>query len=86
MRALMIAGALAFAAPASAVHAQAVSQNHIDRQKAQCKGPDGKDATNAECKGAGPAPAEKSIFRLDSKGQCRDGDGKAVSAAKCKVS
>ena len=86
MRAIMIVAALAFASAAPAAHAQAISKNQIDRLKAQCKGPDGKDATNAACKGAGPAAAASEIYKLDAKGQCRDGNGKAVKADKCKVS
>ena len=50
----------------------------------QCAGPDGKDATNAQCKGAGPAPAASSIYRQDAKGQCRDENGKAAPADRCK--
>lgn len=86
MRALMIAAALAFAAAAPVVHAQPKDQSpdQTATEHGQCRGPDGKDATNAKCKGAGPAPAASAIYKRDAKGQCRDGDGKAVKAENCK--
>ena len=52
MRAMMIVAALVFASAAPAAHGQAISKSQIERQKAQCQGPDGKDATNPSCKGA----------------------------------
>jgi hypothetical protein len=86
MRALMIAAALAFTAAAPVVHAQPKDQSsdQTAAKNAQCQGPDGKDATNFKCKGAGPAPAASAIFKRDAKGQCRDGNGKAVKAENCK--
>ena len=84
MRALMIAAALAFTAAAPVVHAQTSAQSQTE-EKAQCRGPDGKDATNFKCKGAGPAPAASAIYKRDAKGQCRDGNGKAVKAENCKL-
>ncbi len=86
MRVLIIAAALAFTA-APVVHAQPKdqSQNPTSTRDGQCRGPDGKDATNAACKGAGPAPAASSIYKQDAKGQCRDETGKAVAADKCKL-
>ena len=85
MRALMIAAVLAFAA-APVVQAQPKDQSpdQTATGHGQCRGPDGKDATNAKCKGAGPAPAASAIYKRDAKGQCRDGDGKAVKAENCK--
>jgi hypothetical protein len=77
MRALMIAAALAFTAAVPVVHAQTSSKSPTP---AQCKGPDGKDATNAKCKGAGAAPP---AYKLDAKGVCRNADGKAVKKANC---
>ncbi len=57
----------------------------------KCRGPDGKDATAAACKGAGPASSAGStgagsgdIYRLDGKGVCRDTLGKRVKAGYCK--
>jgi hypothetical protein len=61
------------------------TQSQLTREKAQCPGPDGKNATNSKCKGAGPAPAASAIFKLDDKGVCRDATGKAVKAANCKL-
>jgi hypothetical protein len=86
MRALMIAAALAFTAAAPVAHAQssAAAAQALDKS-GQCNGPDGKDATNAKCKGAGPAPTPAMSYTKDSKGQCRDGNGKAVEAVKCKA-
>ena len=57
MRALMIAAALAFTAAAPHVHAQPKDQSpdQTATDHGQCRGPDGKDAINAKCKGAGPA-------------------------------
>jgi len=63
MRPIMILAALATAAAASSVCAQTPDRN------SQCQGPDGKFATAAECKGAGPAPAVTSVYRLDAKGR-----------------
>lgn len=95
MRALMIAAALAFAAAAPAVHAQTAYKQAAGKTQAadpnrtakadQCRGPDGKDATNPKCKGAGPAPAAAAVYKRDAKGQCRDADGKAVKPARCRA-
>jgi hypothetical protein len=49
----------------------------------RCRGPDGKDATDSACKGAGAAPAASSVYRLDSQGKCRDAKGRLVKADKC---
>ena len=84
MRALMIAAALAFTTAAPDVHAQTSGTSPAPVQKTQCQGPDGKDATNAKCKGAGPAPAASSVYKLDAKGVCRDANGKAVKKANCR--
>lgn len=86
MRALIIAAALAFAA-APAVHAQPKDQSRdpTATDHGQCRGPDGKDAVNAKCKGAGLAPTASEIFKRDAKGQCRDGNGKAVKSENCKL-
>ena len=83
MRALMIAAALAFAAAAPVAHAQ--SDPTRTARADQCRGPDGKDATNPKCKGAGPAPAVTAVYKRDAKGKCRDADGKAVKAANCRA-
>jgi len=85
MRALMIAAALAFTAAAPVVHAQPADQSRAAGKTAQCRGPDGKDATNFKCKGAGPAPAASAIYKRDAKGKCRDANGKAVKAKNCKL-
>ena len=81
MRPMLILAALALAAAqgAAAVHAQTADQN------SRCRGPDGKFATASDCKGAGPAPAAKSVYRLDSKGLCRDDKGRMAKADKCAV-
>lgn len=86
MRALTIAAALAFmAAPMAQAQPADRSQNPVATRDGQCLGPDGKEATNAKCKGAGPAPAASAIFKKDAKGQCRDENGKAVAADKCRL-
>jgi hypothetical protein len=86
MRALTIAAALAFtAAPVVLAQPADHTRNPVATRDGQCRGPDGKNATNARCKGAGPAPAASSIYRKDAKGQCRDENGKAVAADKCKL-
>jgi hypothetical protein len=74
---MMILAALATVAAAPSVHAQPLDRNN------QCQGPDGKFATAPECKGAGPAPAVSSVYRLDAKGRCRDAKGKMVKAELC---
>jgi hypothetical protein len=74
---MLILAALAFATAVPNVHAQPVEKN------GGCQGPDGKFATASACKGAGPAPAVSSVYRLDSKGKCRDAKGKMVKADKC---
>jgi hypothetical protein len=81
MRPTLILAALALAAlqGAPGVHAQTADQN------GRCRGPDGKFATASACKGAGPAPAAKSVYRLDSKGRCRDDKGRMAKADKCAV-
>jgi hypothetical protein len=87
MRALMIAAVLAFTA-APLAHAQPPDRSTSDRTQTgngECRGPDGKDATNPKCKGAGPAPAASSVYRKDAKGLCRDENGKRVKAANCKA-
>jgi hypothetical protein len=86
MRALIIAAALAFTA-APMAHAQPPdqSQNPTATRNGECRGPDGKDATNPKCKGAGPAPAASSVYKKDAKGVCRDENGKRVKAANCKL-
>jgi len=98
---MMIAAALAFtaaapaayAAPEAPVQGTTAEQREAARQtptltpseQAQCRGPDGKDAVNAKCKGAGPAPAAVEIFKRDAQGQCRDANGKVVASEKCKL-
>ena len=77
MRPIMILAALSLAAAAPSVHAQSVDKN------GRCRGPDGKFATDASCKGAGPAPAVTSVYRLDSQGRCHDAKGKMAKAEKC---
>jgi hypothetical protein len=82
MRPMLILAALAVAAaaqtvPTPGVHAQALDDN------GRCRGPDGKFATASACKGAGPAPAVSSVYRLDAQGRCRDTKGKMVKAEKC---
>ena len=85
MRVLMIAAALAFTAGAPVAHAQnATAGASKSPPPVQCQGPDGKDATNPKCKGAGPAPAATAVYKLDAKGVCRDANGKAVKKANCK--
>lgn len=77
MRPLMILAALAFTAAAPAIHAQSLDKS------GHCRGPDGKFATASACKGAGAAPAVKSVYRLDAKGRCRDAKGRMAKAEKC---
>ena len=75
-----LALALAVAAqslPAPSVHAQTLDKD------GRCRGPDGLYATDSACKGAGPAPAASSVYRLDSHGQCRDAKGRMAKAEKC---
>jgi hypothetical protein len=74
---MMILAALTLAAAIPSVHAQTVDQ------AGRCRGPDGKDSTAAACKGAGPAPAVASIYRLDAQGRCHDSKGRMVKAEKC---
>jgi hypothetical protein len=74
---MLILAALAFATAVPSVHAQPADKN------GRCEGPDGKFATSPACKGAGPAPAVSSVYRLDSKGRCRDAKGKMAKADKC---
>jgi len=87
MRALIIAAALAVTAATPVVHAQPRdrSSNPVATRDGECRGPDGKNATNAVCKGAGTAPAASEIFKRDAKGQCRDANGKAVKSKNCKL-
>lgn len=77
MRLTMILAALAMAAPAPTVLAQTAGK------AGECRGPDGKFATAAACKGAGPAPAVSSVYRLDAQGRCRDSKGRIAKAEKC---
>jgi hypothetical protein len=77
MRAIVILAALAVAAAAPNVHAQTLDKN------GGCRGPDGKFATASACKGAGPAPAVSSVYRLDAQGRCRDAKGKMAKAELC---
>ena len=65
--AMMILAALSLAQAAAAqspptpsAQVQALDNN------VRCRGPDGKEATDPACKGAGPAPAVNSVYRLDS--------------------
>jgi hypothetical protein len=79
---MMILTALAAAAcaqslPLASAHAQAVDKD------GRCRGPDGLYATDAACKGAGPAPAVSSVYRLDSQGKCRDAKGRMAKAENC---
>jgi hypothetical protein len=79
---MMILAALVLAVaaeplPTSSVHAQTLDQN------GRCRGPDGLYATDSACKGAGPAPAVSSVYRLDSRGKCRDDKGRMAKAEKC---
>lgn len=81
MRPIMILTVLAMAAAAPNVHAQPADQT--TDKNSPCQGPDGKFATAAACKGAGPAPAASSVYRLDAKGRCRDDKGKTARAELC---
>jgi len=78
---MLILAALAFATAVPGVHAQTPDKNAP--AKSRCQGPDGKFATASACKGAGPAPAASSVYRLDSKGKCRDAKGRMAKADKC---
>ena len=82
MRPMLILATLALAAAAQSVPVPSVHAQTADTE-GRCRGPDGKDATASACKGAGPAPAVSSVYRLDSKGQCRDAKGRMVKAEKC---
>jgi hypothetical protein len=82
MRPMLILATLALAAVAQSVPVAGLHAQTTDKDD-RCRGPDGKDATAAACKGAGPAPAVISLYRLDSKGQCRDAKGRLVKAEKC---
>ena len=77
MRPILILAALALATAAPTAHAQSVDKN------GKCRGPDGKFADAAACKGAGPAPAVNSVYRLDAQGKCRDAKGRMAKAEKC---
>jgi hypothetical protein len=74
---MLILAALALAVTAPSAHAQTADKN------GRCRGPDGKFATASACKGAGPAPAVISVYRLDSKGKCRDAKGRMAKAELC---
>lgn len=77
MRSMLILAALAWAAAAPGLHAQTLDKG------GRCRGPDGKFATASACKGAGPAPAVSSLYRLDAQGHCRDAKGRMAKAEKC---
>jgi hypothetical protein len=86
MRPILILAALAVAAAAQTVPAPGVrAQSPTPDQTGPCRGPDGKFATAPACKGAGPAPAVNSVYRLDAKGRCRDDKGKMAKAEMCGV-
>jgi hypothetical protein len=74
---MLLLAALTLAAAAPAAHAQTADKD------GRCLGPDGQFATSPACKGAGPAPAVISVYRLDSSGKCRDAKGRMVKAEKC---
>jgi hypothetical protein len=74
---MMILAALAFTATVPHANAQTVDNG------GPCRGPDGQFSTDAACKGAGPAPAVISVYRLDSSGKCRDAKGRIAKAEKC---
>jgi len=78
----MILAALAVAAAAQSLPTPSADAQTLDRD-GRCRGPDGQFATAASCKGAGPAPAVSSVYRLDSKGKCHDAKGRMVKAEKC---
>jgi hypothetical protein len=79
---MLILAALAVAAAAQGVPAPGGQAQTADKD-GRCRGPDGKFATASACKGAGPAPAVSSVYRLDAQGRCRDAKGKMVKAEKC---
>ena len=60
-------------------------QRTENRQGVAVAAADRKFATDATCKGAGPAPAvdPKAPYKLDAKGKCHDVKGKMASKAKC---
>jgi hypothetical protein len=74
---MLLLAALTLAAAVPAAHAQTAGTD------GRCRGPDGQFATSAACKGAGPAPAVISVYRLDSSGKCRDAKGRMAKAEKC---
>lgn len=82
MRPMLILAALAVAAAAQGVPSPSVHAQTLDKD-GRCRGPDGQFATSAACKGAGPAPAVSSIYRLDAQGRCHDAKGKMVKVEKC---
>lgn len=82
MRPMLILATLALAAAAQSAPVAGLHAQTLDRD-GRCRGPDGKAATAAACKGAGAAPAVNSVYRLDSKGQCRDAKGRMAKAEKC---
>jgi hypothetical protein len=77
-RILMITAALALLCGASTT----ASAQSADKG-GKCSGPDGKDATAASCKGAGPAPAVAPGYKLDAKGNCYDAKGKSADKKMC---
>jgi len=79
---MMILTALAVAAAAQSLPAPNVHGQTLDKD-GRCRGPDGQYATASTCKGAGPAPAVSSVYRLDSQGKCRDAKGRMAKAEKC---
>lgn len=81
MRPMLILAALASAAAAQSVPVASLHAQTPDNGR--CQGPDGKFATSPACKGAGPAPAVSSVYRLDAKGRCRDANGRMAKAEKC---
>jgi hypothetical protein len=82
MRPLLILAALAVAAAAQGVPVASLQAQTPDKE-GRCRGPDGLYATDAACKGAGPAPAVTSVYRLDAQGKCRDAKGRMAKAEKC---
>jgi hypothetical protein len=74
---MIILAALALTAAVPSAYAQTVDKD------GRCRGPDGKFATASVCKGAGPAPAVSSVYRLDASGKCRDAKGKMAKAELC---
>jgi hypothetical protein len=83
MRPLLILAALVAAAPQGVPVANLHAQT--PDKEGRCRGPDGLYATDPACKGAGPAPAVSSVYRLDAQGKCRDAKGRLAKAEKCGV-